>query len=214
MAKGQDDKPIDGSQPSNLGGNGNNDSDNLATINKTLVSFVEIYKDTNEKDPNRDLARFRIESAVAAGVILYTLLTAGIFIASLSQVNALWSQVRDGHKEVATALDSEHRQLRAYMFLEGTKVVINPDRSVHSNIVFKNYGTTPAENVRYWACVTVRDVIIKDHALVDPIDLPEWRGDILALSSTAVPQGTPLPVYLRRKYFDTTHYYRSRTSSN
>ncbi len=112
------------------------------------------------------------------------------FVAAIGSAGAAISGIR----QAWIASDTEQRQLRAYLFLSATNVVIETNRTVFSNIIFKNYGVTPADNVRHWACVAVRDIVIKNSVTIDPTDLPDWRGDIIALPRSIVPQGDVMPV--------------------
>jgi hypothetical protein len=89
-------------------------------------------------------------------------------------------------KQWETATDTEQRSLRAYVMPTQATITIDDSNNVSVHIVTKNFGQTPASQVHFWTCLSVRDFTIKDHAMVDPI-LPDWGGDQSKLPKFVLP---------------------------
>lgn len=143
----------------------------MAAINETIKSIESSDKAYKKESSDRDRLRFRIDIAVASGVLLYTFLTAGLLIFAASQLKAAWSQVSDSHKQVANALESEHRQLRAYVRMADIRLVKGVGEYYDVVPEWSNVGNYPTRQMR----ATVNFVMFPT-ALPDDIT----NGDIVA----------------------------------
>jgi hypothetical protein len=131
------DKHHHGGHPKKPPGTHNNSPEELAAINETLKAFSERYEEDKEKNPGRDSWKFRIEIATALGVGIYTLITAGLFIAALYQI--------------AIMQDTERRQLRAYVGVAPGDIEDFGGPNQRLRVVRKNSGLTPAYNIGFSA---------------------------------------------------------------
>jgi hypothetical protein len=145
MSQNRNNQRRHGGHPEKPAGTHNNSPEELAAINQTLIALSKKYDEANEKDPGRERWKFPIEVGTAVGIGIYTLITLGLFIASLLQLSSSSGQL-------TVMQDTEHRQLRAY-------VGINPgdveDFGVASKqrvkFIRKNFGATPAYDVGFSA---------------------------------------------------------------
>jgi hypothetical protein len=62
------------------------------------------------------------------------------------------------NKQIAVMKDTEEQQLRAYVFLESAQIKCCTEWG-DSQIILKakNFGSTPAQDYHYWACVVIRE---------------------------------------------------------
>ena len=56
---------------------------------------------------------------------------------------------------LCTQRDQEQRQLRAYVMVQSSVFGFNDKGQLSAKITIKNFGSTPAYNVRHWACTVV-----------------------------------------------------------
>jgi hypothetical protein len=85
----------------------------------------------------------------AAAAIIYTFLTSVLL--GTSGYTAYEATIASGAatKQAVIADDAEHRQLRAYISLDGANITKFDDAApTEGRLVFKNYGSTPAYKVR------------------------------------------------------------------
>ena len=136
------------------------DSNALAAINENLKSLAEEYKKNNKTSSDNGRKNFRLELAVAFGIGLYTLITAGLLIAGLYQNKTSSEQLR-------VAQDTEKRQLRAYLGIMSIQLqcpdcdsISYRERQIGKGIAetkdiiifdVKASGVTPAYNVHLYA---------------------------------------------------------------
>ena len=116
----------------------------------------------------------RCLGSLRLGVSIYTLLTVGTVIAAICSA--------------VIGRDTEQRQLRAYILPTQATIGITNANEVKATAIIKNFGQTPAYHFRFWACLAVRDFVVKDNTPVDSTDLQEWWKDISKLPQSTVPQ--------------------------
>jgi hypothetical protein len=122
----------------------------IAAVNKTLIAIGEQQEKASEEGGRREDKRYRTEILVATGVGIYTLITAGLFIAALKQVGAAKDQVGSANDQIKIMRDTEHRQLRAYLGILGGDLENFGDKDKQTfTFVRKNYGQTPAYDVTW-----------------------------------------------------------------
>ena len=109
-------------------------------------------------------------------------------------------QANASEAQVGMAIDTEKRQLRAYILPFKMGIEITKENKVDATIIIKNFGQTPAHNFRHWACINIRNLVVREFAIVDPTDLPPWPAGITP--SITVAQGdtsTIFPVFFCEK---------------
>jgi hypothetical protein len=122
----------------------------LAAINETLVALAKKQSEHNQKNPNHDTWKFRLEIAAVIGVGFYTLLTGGLLIVGALQTGAGWQQIDASHDQLKTMQDTERRQLRAYVGIVPGDVDNFGDQEKQTfTFIRKNYGMTPAYNLNW-----------------------------------------------------------------
>jgi hypothetical protein len=127
----------------------------LAAINETLVALAKKYDENNKKYPRRDWWQFVLEIAAAAGIAIYTVLTAGLLIAS-------WYQLSDSATQIKISQDTEHRQLRAYVGFvpPSDNQIVNsfiPPAKPTIRLNPRNFGQTPAYKAKISSNIAVED---------------------------------------------------------
>lgn len=65
-------------------------------------------------------------------------------------------------KQAATAEDTERRQLRAYVMVEVSKSALSDTGTPTIHLNIRNFGSTPAYNLRHWACYDISSVPDQD----------------------------------------------------
>jgi len=137
MSQKPRDKHEHGGHPKKPPGTHNNSPEELAAINETLIAFSKKYEEGQEKNPSRERWKFGMEVCTVIGIGIYTLITGGLFIASLYQIGIMQ--------------DTEHRQLRAYLHVARASVtyveVVSGPLKVSVTPTYKVYGQTPAGSV-------------------------------------------------------------------
>jgi hypothetical protein len=93
-------------------------------------------------------------------------------------------------KQWRTADDQERRSLRAYVLPDKISVMIDHPSAnfVTIQVLFKNFGLTPAIHVRDYACVAVRKRSTTTDVDVSPKDLPESYLKKIVVPNTVIAQ--------------------------
>jgi hypothetical protein len=118
-------------------------AEETAALNETLKSFSEKYHEDDPKKSRRERIKFRLEIALGVGVALNIALTIGLLVAAAIQAKYSGEQVN-------VALDSEHRQLRAYVGMNpGDIDDFGISGKQRIRFIRKNFGATPAYDVGF-----------------------------------------------------------------
>jgi hypothetical protein len=124
------------------------------------------------------------------------------------QIDILQQSATATRNLAVNARDTARRELRAYVLVSGAKVhyVDEPLRR-RVEITIKNFGRTPAHNLRFWAGAGVREF-----PLVSPLDQPP---DGLRISSDVLPPGraSEMIVPIRRVHMDMESALQGGTSA-
>ena len=148
MSKEPRDQKPHGGQPNKPADHHGSSPVELAAINETLLAFAKKYDENNKKSPRRDWWQFVLEIAAVVGVAAYTVITGGLFVASLYQLSASGDQLKISQDQLKVMQDTEIRQLRAYVHITGGTITVagNPSGPLDVTIRpgVKVFGQTPA----------------------------------------------------------------------
>ncbi|MGB7099795.1 MAG: hypothetical protein WBD95_13655 [Xanthobacteraceae bacterium] len=156
----------------------NNGGDEPAAEHHVIALAIKAlnakYEATQTERNQHDRKTLFWARTAGIGVSIYTLLTVGTVIAAICSA--------------VIGRDTEQRQLRGYILPTQATIGITNANEVKATAIIKNFGQTPAYHFRFWACLAVRDFVVKDNTPVDPTDLQEWWKDISKLPQSTVPQ--------------------------
>ena len=145
-----------------------------------------------------------------------TILTLLLFIAAACQIGLFWWQLRliastvsdtrksaEAAERIATATmasvgqmrDTAQRQLRAYLCIAGGQMRFPSPDAPEAEVMIKNFGQTPAYNVRQWIHMWITDHPLRA-ALPEPPQDFKMSVDVLgpgSYSTMLMPKQPPVP---------------------
>jgi hypothetical protein len=108
-------------------------------------------------------------------------------------------------KQWRTASDQEQRSLRAYVMVQSSEIGVKDTGELTATITIKNFGSTPAYNVRHWACAMVNRFPDQD------IDFPT-AAEIVSSYKEAPGSLIPPSGTLGKQFIDPTTCMRKAVS--
>jgi hypothetical protein len=179
----------------------------IATPLNNLAEQLERYQLQQQANDERRVRREIATLRAIAVTALLTFLTAVIFYFQLNQTRIgirhadeaartqhsdtiafIQSANDDATKQRDISVDTEQRQLRAYVMIQSEMELAISDTNIIAVLLkVKNFGLTPAFKVKHWTCLATRDFVIKDASIIEPTDLPDW--DDTKLGAGVVPPG-------------------------